>query len=152
MKLNSSKKIVLMVSSLAALGVVGLAVWISGWTLTGAFAATSGSHPSEQLSVWDINITSDEPVSQVFTYNNHDGIKNVTLTLADNIRSLDAACNYEPAKDVKFYSMWGTKCELNSTNSCALTLYSGDNLINITAYPNHNRCNLNGTYSIGFTV
>lgn len=145
-----NKKILLMVSTIAALGTLTLAAWIASWSVSGNFIATSGAKPEIQTTTWDINITSDEPVNKTFIYTNTDGEKTVYLNLIDNIASADPNCIYEPNVDVQFHVNSGIW--LNTTDPIPIVMHSGDNSILIKVTPSHYRCSLTGNYSIGFTV
>jgi hypothetical protein len=145
------KKKILVIVPILLLATVGLAIYLTGWTVTGSFIATQGTKKYIQEE-WNISITSDSNITNGWIYTNPDGSKTVNWFLTDDIESSDPECTYEPNKDVKFYVNVNGVEYLLTSSGFNETINEGSNQFNITVEPHTARCSLTGNYTIGFDI
>lgn len=131
----------------AILAAGGLAVWLSGFGITGYLTATSGDK-GLQLEAWNVSLVS-EYESKNFTYWNDDGNKLVSFVLEDNLNSTDLNCNYQPDKDIRFKV---NGCYVTESSPCGVEMLSGNNTVQLEIEAASNRCPIAGNYSLGFVV
>ena len=139
--------VVIVVLALMSTGVA--AIWISGWSLTGAFIGNSGSTGTEQTAVWDINVTETGNLTSNFTYSNQNGETSVQVNLLDNISSSVGNCQYEANKDIKFFI---DDRLITEASPISYDLEAGDNLIVVTVEASEYRCPTLGNFGVWFTA
>lgn len=123
---------------------IGTAIWLSGMKIQGLIIGNTGTQPTEQSFIENINITNGNTISFVKNYTNSDGIHNLTFSLDDSlVVSTNPLCTYQSGIDFVM--------KINSIDiktNPIVTLAVGQNPINVTVIPSANRYLINGTYII----
>ena len=90
---------------LALIATASMALWISGWSITGTIVAETGTKPSATAYSFPINWHTGDPLEMTSPcdWTNPDGIGSVDISLTSNILSNDATCMVEPGKDVTYF-------------------------------------------------
>ena len=134
----------------AMLSAGGLALWISGWSITGNMAVSGGSQPANQESVITFSGSTGDIVANS-TYSNADGIQNLTFSCSDShVVSTAGNCQYQGlGKDITaiYVSQDGSNW-LDCADTPNVQIHSGANPFYFKAVIDSHSCPLGGYESI----
>ena len=130
--------------TLLLLAGTGAALYLSGMNFSGQLTATAGEEPGAIDYTWNVNITDDNNDTQLFEYDNTDGIMDMVFVMSNDLVSTDESCNFEPGKDIAFF----VNDKKLDGNSPIITMQPGINNITINAVPDTARCPLEGNISV----
>lgn len=144
--MNRKKTIIAFLLSSVLLSASGLALWISGWSITGNMAISGGTQPANQESAITFSGSTGDVIANT-TYQNTDGTQNLTFICSDaNVVSTASNCQYQGlGKDINavYVSQDGSNW-LDCTTNPNFQIVSGANTFYFKAVIDVHSCPLGG--------